>query len=93
MIKATASCSNMNMKLIKSKPARREYLPSSDLKIIYDLMSVKTSRPMLESEFSFEHDGEPALRVATWNFDKLTKEKINNPGVMEVITRTILENG
>lgn len=81
------------MKVLKPKPARREYLPSSDLKIIYDLMSVKTPRPGAESEFFYEHNGEPAIRVATWNLEKLTKEKINNPGVMEVITRTILENG
>jgi len=79
--------------MMKPKPARREYLPTSDLKIIYDLMSVKTPRPVLESEFNYEHNEMPALRVATWNMEKLTKEKINNPGVMEVITRTILEKG
>lgn len=80
-------------KSVKSKPERREYQPLADLKIIYDLMSVKTQRPVMESEFNFEHNGEPALRVATWNMEKLTKEKVNNPGVMEVITRTILEKG
>ncbi|CAL8135359.1 unnamed protein product [Orchesella dallaii] len=94
--KSRAMCnsgSSTSVKVMIPKPARREYLPSSDLKIIYDLMSVKTPRPEIESEFNFEHNGAPAVRVATWNLEKLTKDKINNPGVMEVITRTILERG
>jgi hypothetical protein len=62
------------------------------LKEIYDLMSLRTKRPLLVSDFNFFYDGFPAYRVASWNLDRLTLDKISNPGVLEVITRTILEN-
>ena len=33
------------------------------------------------------------VRVASWNLQKLSLEKIRNPGVREVICMTLLENG
>jgi len=66
--------------------------PDTLLQEIYDLMSLKTARPLYVSNFNFYHNGCSAYRVATWNMEKLTADKISNPGVMEVITRTILEN-
>ncbi|CAG7786444.1 unnamed protein product [Allacma fusca] len=64
-----------------------------DLRAIYELMSVKTTRPRRTSDFNYTHNCLPAYRVATWNLDNLTAPKISNPGVLEVFTRTILENG
>lgn len=37
-------------------------------------------------------DGKPAVRVATWNLQRCSSEKANNPGVREVVCMTLLEN-
>ena len=37
-------------------------------------------------------NGLPVFRVATWNFQECSLEKIQNPGVREVICMTVLEN-
>ena len=60
---------------------------------IFELMSLKTSRPTRESSFANTFRNRAAYRVASWNLEKMTKDKIGNPGVLEVVTRTILENG
>lgn len=36
---------------------------------------------------------ENGLRVASWNLDRCSCEKMDNPGVREVVAMTILENG
>lgn len=41
---------------------------------------------------SYIRNGHNTLRIASWNLDKFTFEKSANPGVKEVICRTILEN-
>lgn len=43
--------------------------------------------------FNFLTEGRQVVRIASWNLQQLTDEKINNPGVKEVICMTILENG
>lgn len=43
--------------------------------------------------FTFEKDGRLVSRIASWNIQQLTLDKINNPGVKEVICMTILERG
>lgn len=37
-------------------------------------------------------DGKPVVRVATWNLQRCSSEKANNPGVKEVVCMTLLEN-
>ncbi len=63
-----------------------------EIKSIYDLLSLKTKRPHPTQLFNYYYKSCPAYRVASWNLESMTVEKINNPGVMEVVTRTILEN-
>ncbi|XP_063609365.1 endonuclease/exonuclease/phosphatase family domain-containing protein 1-like [Penaeus indicus] len=60
---------------------------------IFELLSVKSERPIVRDVFQGQHSGRPAIRIATWNLQQLTKEKMSNPGVLEVICRTVLENG
>ncbi|MGH0150266.1 UNVERIFIED_CONTAM: hypothetical protein FKN15_055504 [Acipenser sinensis] len=47
----------------------------------------------LPQPFSGVHNGRPVLRVASWNLREFSTEKAQNPGVREVICRTLLENG
>lgn len=65
------------------------FLPGND---IFELLSAYSQRPILEEDFHGERNGKLALRIATWNLQDFTLEKAENPGVKEVICRTILEN-
>lgn len=65
------------------------FLPEKD---IFELLSAYSQRPVLEDDFHGERNGKLAVRIATWNLQDFTIEKVQNPGVMEVICRTILEN-
>lgn len=47
---------------------------------------------LLLSRNSYIRNGHNTLRITSWNLDKFTFEKSTNPGVKEVICRTILEN-
>jgi len=55
-------------------------------------LSAYSQRPVLEEYFHGLRNGKLALRIATWNLQNFTLEKAENPGVKEVICRTILEN-
>lgn len=59
---------------------------------ILDLLSAYSHRPIVEEVFTYERDGVRACRLASWNLHQLNVEKITNPGVREVVCRTILEN-
>lgn len=65
------------------------FLPGND---IFELLSAYSQRPILEDDFHGQRNGKLALRIATWNLQEFTLEKAENPGVKEVICRTILEN-
>lgn len=41
---------------------------------------------------SYERNGRQAIRIASWNLDRMCLEKSSNLGVREVICRTIFEN-
>ena len=41
----------------------------------------------------FKRDGQPLIRVGTWNVDGLSEDKADNPGVKEVLCMTALEYG
>eukprot|EP00062_Callorhinchus_milii_P019972 gi/632975106/ref/XP_007904041.1/ PREDICTED: endonuclease/exonuclease/phosphatase family domain-containing protein 1-like [Callorhinchus milii] len=49
-------------------------------------------RPLLKP-FTGQHNGRPVVRIGSWNLQNLTLDKVNNPGVREVICLTLLENG
>ncbi|KAK3581772.1 hypothetical protein CHS0354_017213 [Potamilus streckersoni] len=53
----------------------------------------KHPRPHQESQFKFKCKNRIAVRIATWNLEQFSIDKVNNPGVKEVVCRTILENG
>lgn len=59
---------------------------------IFDLLSAYSYRPIVEEEFRYERNGKKAIRIATWNLDRLCIEKAENLGFKEVVCRTILEN-
>ena len=59
---------------------------------ILDLLSAYSHRPIVEEMFTYERDGVRCCRLASWNLHQLSVEKITNPGVREVVCRTILEN-
>lgn len=59
---------------------------------IFELLGAYSHRPVVAEEFRYERNGNRAIRVASWNLDRLSMAKAENPGVLEVICRTILEN-
>ena len=60
---------------------------------VYELLSLRSERPEISNLFENNHMGRSAVRIATWNLSHLTPDKLSNPGVMEVLCRTILERG
>lgn len=60
---------------------------------IFELLSAYSPRPIIEEVFKYGRDGQPAVRVATWNLHGFSDDKAANFGVKEVVCRTILENG
>lgn len=59
---------------------------------IFELLGAYSHRPVVAEEFRYERNGNRAIRVASWNLDRMSMAKAENPGVLEVICRTILEN-
>lgn len=59
---------------------------------ILDLLAAYSHRPIVEELFTYERDGVRCCRLASWNLHQLSVDKITNPGVREVVCRTILEN-
>ncbi|KAK9870562.1 hypothetical protein WA026_008122 [Henosepilachna vigintioctopunctata] len=60
---------------------------------IYELLSVYSSRPIINEIFRHSRNGKPAFRVSSWNLQNFSLEKASNLGVKEVVCRTLLENG
>jgi len=75
--------------LLKNASNNNGLVPGND---IFELLSAYSPRPILEEDFHGLRSGRQALRIATWNLQDFTLEKAENPGVKEVICRTILEN-
>lgn len=65
---------------------------SAPVNDILDLLAAYSHRPIVEEHFNYERDGAKCCRIASWNINQLSLDKINNPGVREVVCRTILEN-
>ncbi|KAK2887242.1 hypothetical protein Q8A67_015470 [Cirrhinus molitorella] len=65
---------------------------SDDLDVPFGGPPLVTSvRPCVEPPTG-TRDGKPVVRVATWNLQRCSSEKANNPGVKEVVCMTLLEN-
>lgn len=62
-------------------------------KEFYEIVSSQIPRPIVKDVFTFSKGNRPALRIGTWNLQKFVIDKARNPGVREVVCRTILENG
>ncbi|KAJ8916160.1 hypothetical protein NQ315_016299 [Exocentrus adspersus] len=82
------SCSTVPLKLPVANG-----LTSSSAFDIFELLSAYSPRPIAQEDFKYCRNGEPAVRVASWNVHEFSYQKANNLGVREVICRTILENG
>lgn len=52
---------------------------------------ITSVRPCVEPPAD-TRDGKPVVRVGTWNLQRCSSEKANNPGVKEVVCMTLLEN-
>lgn len=65
---------------------------TAPLNDIMDLLAAYSHRPIVEEVFTHERNGVRCCRLASWNLHQLSIDKITNPGVREVICRTILEN-
>lgn len=59
---------------------------------IFELLGAYSHRPVVAEDFRYERNGNRAIRVASWNLDRMSMAKADNPGVLEVICRTVLEN-
>lgn len=65
---------------------------TAPLNDILDLLAAYSHRPIVEEVFTYERNGVRCCRLASWNLHQLSIDKITNPGVREVICRTVLEN-
>lgn len=65
--------------------------PSSMIDI-FELLTTYSPRPTVMETFKFSRNGEPAIRICSWNLHEFSSEKAYNLGVKEVVCRTILEN-
>lgn len=55
---------------------------NSDIFTSFDSMPCifwRSERPIVRDVFQGQHNGRPAIRIATWNLQELTKEKVCNP--------------
>ncbi|CAG9784666.1 unnamed protein product [Diatraea saccharalis] len=80
---------SMPSKLLVTLPNGFAAAPVND---ILDLLSAYSHRPIVEDVFAYERNGMRCCRIASWNLHQLSIDKITNPGVREVVCRTILEN-
>ncbi|CAL1281180.1 unnamed protein product [Larinioides sclopetarius] len=78
-----------------SAPSGLSKLRSCDpsTKDFYELVSSLVTRPPVSEVLNFNYLNRQVLRLASWNLQDFVVQKARNPGVQEVICRTILENG
>ena len=55
-------------------------------------LSEKPTRPVVDFPV-FKCNNRNALKIASWNLERFSVEKAQNPGVRDVVCMTILENG
>lgn len=78
-----------------SAPSGFEKLRSCDrsTKDFYELVSSLVIRQPVNDAFNLSYSGRQVLRIASWNLQNFVLDKAKNPGIQEVICRTVLENG
>jgi len=64
----------------------------ADLIHIGGPLSQKSCRTTKSSDV-FHRDSHAIIRIATWNLEKFSSDKVMNPGVREVMCMTLFENG
>ncbi|XP_048461587.1 endonuclease/exonuclease/phosphatase family domain-containing protein 1-like isoform X2 [Rhincodon typus] len=69
------------------------YYSLQDLNLNHGVCDRFTSVRNPAEAFTGIFDGRKVIRIGTWNLQSLTLDKVNNPGVREVICLTLLENG
>lgn len=81
--------------LPRSLPRQKSLLGNMEADLIHigGPLSQKSSRTKKSSAFVFHRDGRAIIRVATWNLEKFSSDKVMNPGVREVLCMTLFENG
>ncbi|KAF8787137.1 Endonuclease/exonuclease/phosphatase family like protein [Argiope bruennichi] len=77
-----------------SAPSGLSKLRSCDpsTKDFYELVSSLVTRPPVSEVLNLSYLNRQVLRLASWNLQDFVVQKARNPGVQEVICRTILEN-
>ena len=78
--------------LFHHKPPPADTLSLASMLLENMPVEVQTLLISQPSHRSVAMKNENMFRFASWNLDKLTKEKVKNPGVREVICRVILEH-
>nr|XP_042910215.1 endonuclease/exonuclease/phosphatase family domain-containing protein 1 [Parasteatoda tepidariorum]XP_042910216.1 endonuclease/exonuclease/phosphatase family domain-containing protein 1 [Parasteatoda tepidariorum] len=78
-----------------SAPSGLEKSRSCDpsTKDFYELVSSLVTRPPCSDALNSSYLDRPVLRLGSWNLQDFAVQKARNPGVQEVICRSILENG
>lgn len=71
------------------RPQMNGHFQAKDL---FDLLCAYSHRPVTDEVFTNCRNGKKALRITSWNLHAMTLEKVENPGVREVLCRTFLEN-
>ncbi|XP_048085196.1 LOW QUALITY PROTEIN: endonuclease/exonuclease/phosphatase family domain-containing protein 1 [Alosa alosa] len=79
--------------MTKSQPSPTSYsMKSEELDLPPGGPSqILSARPTVEVPPRLR-DGRAVLRIATWNLQRCSSDKANNPGVKEVVCMTLLEN-
>lgn len=82
-----------NVLMLLSDYQRRSISPIENLLEVLGPLAEVPKRPQITKPFKFRHKNRPAVRLASWNLQHCSLDKVSNPGVKDVICMTILENG
>ncbi|KAK7114022.1 endonuclease/exonuclease/phosphatase family domain-containing protein 1-like [Littorina saxatilis] len=72
---------------------RRSMTSIENLLTILGPLAEVPKRPQLSEPFNFRHKNRRVVRVASWNLEQCSLDKVSNPGVKDVVCMSILENG
>ena len=81
--------------LPRSLPRQKSLFGNMEADLIHigGPLSQKSSRTKKSSACVFHRDGRAIIRIATWNLEQFSSDKVMNPGVREVMCMTLFENG
>ncbi|BFZ13499.1 hypothetical protein BsWGS_16539 [Bradybaena similaris] len=78
--------------LLDREYVRRSMSSLENLLQILGPLAKVPERPKVD-KVTLKYKNRDILRLASWNLDKFSLEKSNNPGVKDVVCMTLLENG